>query len=88
MDHGALREVCAKTGNFPKALQNGRKVLHILLDWSHKNHRIVRIERSPQNGPTATQLMKQTKTSCFLQNLRDGVDCEDKEEGDNGVPLS
>jgi hypothetical protein len=42
-DHGALREVCAKTGNFPKALQNGRKVLHILLDWSHKNRRIVRI---------------------------------------------
>jgi hypothetical protein len=26
--------------------------------------------------------MKETKTSCLFQNLRDGIDCKDKEEGD------
>lgn len=55
--NGALLEVGAKTGDLPKILKNGCQVLDVVLDGSHKNLRIIRIERSTQNGAPPAELM-------------------------------
>jgi hypothetical protein len=56
-DNRDIHNVGAKAGNFPKALQNGCKVLNVILNGRHKDCHIIRTKRSPQDGSTASQLV-------------------------------
>jgi hypothetical protein len=66
----ALSKVGTKTGNISKALKDHRKILDVLFDRRHKDGRIVRIKRGPQNVAAPPKLMKKPMGCGTLKDLR------------------
>ena len=60
-----------------KAVEDGLKVANILPNRVQKNHRIICIERCPQNSATFVDLVKQTKASS-QQSALQGIDGYDE----------
>jgi hypothetical protein len=56
-------------GDLTKAMENGCKVSYALLEWSHKEGRIIRIKRYPQEGSTSSNDVEKAMIGINLENL-------------------
>jgi hypothetical protein len=81
----ALLEVCANTGDLTKTFKNGRQIIDVFLQRSHKHHRIIRIERSPKDCSPPPKIMKKTMPSSTIKDLVERVDGKNR-SGDRWSP--
>jgi hypothetical protein len=86
-NHGTLEEVCAKAGDFTKAMKDGRQVLNVLLDGGNKDSRIIRIKRGAENASASPNFVKEPLVSGGIEDLGKRINGEHKEERREGVPL-
>jgi hypothetical protein len=77
-----------KPGDQPKVAKDVREVFDILLEGGDEHRRVLRIKRSPKNGPSTPELVKEPQSRRVFQNLREGVNAENEKKRGKGVPLS
>src|SRR4051812_18926572 len=87
MNHRAFAKIAAQPRDLPKVSQYNCEIIHIHLDGSHKNRRVIRIKGGSHHDTYPSNLMQEALPNGHLEDVMEGVHCNDVEKGGQGVPL-
>ena len=82
----AFLEVRAKALHVPKASQDRGEIVHVPLDGSNKDRRVIRIKGGTHHGSPTTDLVEEPFPRRQVEDLMQGVYCQHEEEGEMGSP--